>query len=187
MTKHELEFLLNAQNTLDRIAAACERTAALLEEIRDRGKSGKPAAAPVEESTRQSGGLLKGSHLADAGLEWIVVHVTSARKAPETFRSPWILDIQPVLGQNSFPVNVSNAKILLGELHTPVEQTAGRELILATVNVNNPETGAATVGLQVCGVFGLVRGLPDRVRLTPRAARLRPHMAGESLPWEGIG
>lgn len=103
-------------------------------------------------ATAGSGNFLHGSDLPMKTNE-VVVTCIGLREPPPDFRSPAIMDIEPVSFKgkvfNAIALNKTNLKLLAKEVgELPLDQIYGEAKFLKVL-VNNPSTGQATFSLRL--------------------------------------
>jgi hypothetical protein len=92
--------------------------------------------------------LLKGSNLPKSKKS-VTVFVNAVREAPDEWKSPLVMDIDPVYECGTIALNKTNVKLLVQMIGDDYEAWAGYEVTFAKVLVNNPQTHRMTAGLLV--------------------------------------
>jgi hypothetical protein len=124
--------------------------------------------------------LLHGSDIPEK-LDGVIVKVLKIRPAPQTFRSPYILDFTEPLpyGCSSWGLNMTNTAILAEKVGDDLEAVNGKRVYLKKFRVENPQTGETVWSLNIERVEG--------ERKTPaKAAKAKPDKGKQPRSAEGI-
>lgn len=118
------------------------------------------ATEAAKERSKGSSNLLRASDLPAKTRE-LTVKVKEARKAPDGFGSPLILDLdgEVVPGKSAIPLNITNTRALAELLGDDYSEWEGASVTVTRVPTRNPQDGTNTWGLRVVDAR---RRLPSR-------------------------